>query len=262
MRALVTGSAGFVGRHFATELRARGWFVDVHDIVHGRDVLPLFAKDATAIYDLVVHAAAMSPHRAAIDAQPRSHIYNRMLDASMFDWAIRTGQRRLLYLSSCAVLDETPDDYGLNKLAGEQMAAVARRAGLPVTVVRPFSGYGEDQSEDFPFGAFVARARRREDPFPLWNATAVRDWIHVDDLVGASLAAVSGGVDGPLSLCTGVGTSIDDVAAKVCDMFGYWPEWKVTGEHPGVDRRVGDPTEMLKYYTPKIDLKEGIRRAL
>ena len=263
MKALVTGSAGFVGRHMANVLEERGWQVDGCDPVHRptMDALEGFRLHPTR-YDLVVHAAARSPHRAAIDTQPAAHIYNRLLDAAMFDWAVRTGQGRVLYFSSCAVLDAYPDEYGLNKLAGEQLAASARKAGLPVTVVRPFSGYGEDQSEDFPFGAFVARAKRREDPFPLWNANAVRDWIHVHDVVAGALAVVESGTEVPVSLCTGIGTAAGDVARMVCDAAGYEPEFKATGEHAGVNWRVGDPAEMLQYYTPKVSLAEGIRRAL
>src|SRR6185369_5845713 len=221
MRALVTGSAGFVGRHMQSALERRGWEVTRADIAdpYGRpmDCQIHFRGDHT-VYDLVIHAASRSPHRVAIDTQPASHIYNQLLDAAMFDWAIRTKQGRVLYFSSCAAADAEPDAYGLLKLTGERMAVQARAAGVPVTVVRPYSGYGEDQSEDFPFRAFVERARRREDPFDVWgDGKQVRDWIHVDDVVGASLALVEAEVDGPVSLCTGIGTPMLDVAAMACE---------------------------------------------
>jgi nucleoside-diphosphate-sugar epimerase len=185
-----------------------------------------------------------------------------MLDAALFDWAVRTGQRRVLYLSSCAVLDEKPDAYGQYKLAGETMAQHARDAGVAVTVVRPYSGYGEDQSEDFPFGAFVARAKRRQDPFPLWNPDAVRDWIHVDDVISGALAIVESGTEYPVSLCTGIGTSCGDLARMVCEIAGYHPAFLTEAGMPqGTHRRVGDPAVMLTHYTPKVDLAEGIWRA-
>ena len=38
-----------------------------------------------------------------------------------------------------------------------------RASGVPVTIVRPFSGYGTDQSTAFPFPAIVAKATRRQD---------------------------------------------------------------------------------------------------
>jgi hypothetical protein len=54
-------------------------------------------------------------------------------------------------------------------------------------VVRPFSGYGADQSADFPFGAFTARAARREDPFLIWG-----DVPRIAVFLGAALIIASG----------------------------------------------------------------------
>jgi nucleoside-diphosphate-sugar epimerase len=144
------------------------------------------------------------------------------------------------------------------------MAAQARRAGLPVTVVRPYSGYGEDQSTDFPFGAFVARAKRREDPFTIWgDGGQVRDWIHVDDLVAGALAVVDSGVEEPVSLCTGIGTSMFDLASMMIREVGGPETFLFDGDKPaGVSVRVGDPTRMLEFYTPQVTLAEGIKRAL
>lgn len=291
MKALVTGSAGFVGRHVSTELMNRGyqvWLVDPADPDAPNDCLRRFEIDKT-VYDLVVHAAARAPHRAAIDGQPASAVYNRLLDAAMFDWAIRTGQRRVLYLSSSAVYPSVfqrgvgdvrlsedlqlipgqpvtmpPDVYGWTKLAGEQMAALAADAGLPVHVVRPFSGYGEDQSEDFPFGAFIARAKRREDPFKVWgDGSQVRDWIHIDDVVRGALAVVDADVREPVNLCTGIGTSLGELAQTVAAFEGYAPEFEFDLRAPaGVAYRVGDPTRFHEIYTPRVSLAEGVARAL
>lgn len=260
-QALVTGSAGFIGRHMVAELEKRGWKVhgvDTADPVVPSDALYWF-RTWLKQYDLVVHAAARSPHRLAIDTQPASHIYNQLLDASLFNWAVETRQRRVLYFSSCAVLDDDPDDYGWIKLTGEGMAMQARAAGIPVTVVRPYSGYGEDQSEDFPFGAFVARARRFEDPFPVWNADAVRDWIHVDDVIAGALAAVESDTDEAVSLCTGIGTSMRELISMMTTQMGYHPDIQHLLDKPtGTAVRVGKPS----FFTPRISLEEGVKRAL
>lgn len=275
MRALVTGAAGFVGRHMCEELAWRGYEVQRCDTSLNPgtgDVLLLDAGDrlrkifdsAPRHYDLVVHAAARTPHRAAIDGDPAATIYNQLLDAYVFDWAVRSKQGRVLYLSSCAAADAEPDDYGLLKLTGERMAAQARRAGLPVTVVRPYSGYGEDQSDLFPFGAFVARAKAREDPFTIWgDGEQVRDFIHIDDVVAGALAVVDSGTEDPVGLCTGVGTAMFDLAYLICEQANYAPTFAPQSDKPaGVPRRVGDPTRMLEYYTPQVSLAEGIKRAL
>jgi nucleoside-diphosphate-sugar epimerase len=102
MKALVTGAAGFVGRHMSAELERRGYLVDRRDILFGSDAHIVFASKLASRYDLVVHAAASAPHRAAIDGQAEHFARNLHLDAAMFDWAVRTGQGRVLYLSSSA----------------------------------------------------------------------------------------------------------------------------------------------------------------
>jgi nucleoside-diphosphate-sugar epimerase len=251
-----------VGRHVSAELERRGYRVRGLDLADQCDALDLFRVD-TSRYELVVHAAASSPHRAAIDSEPMHLARNLQLDAAMFDWAVRTGQGRVLYLSSCAVLDG-PDDYGWAKLTGERLAASARRSGLGVTVVRPFSGYGSDQSENFPFRAMIERARRREDPFQIWgDGLQVRDWIHIDDVVAGMLAVAESGTTEPVSLCTGIGTSMTTLALMACAEVGYRPRFEfLTDRHPGVAHRVGDPTLLHQFYVPQVSLEQGVKRAI
>lgn len=296
--ALVTGSAGFVGRHMTAELLARGWGVlevDVEDKA-GEDCLDLF-RTYTTVFDLVVHCAARAPHRAAIDGQPMNLPYNLQLDAAMFNWAVRTRQKRVLYLSSSAAYpirlqtqewfnahgpyrlaehlinltqwgktgDWSPDAaYGWTKLTGENMAASAAAEGLAVHVVRPFSGYGEDQGTDWPFGAFIDRAQRREDPFTIWGSgEQVRDWIHIDDVVAGALAVVDADVRDPVNLCTGRGTSMYELAQTICEETGYRPPFATCPDRPqGVAYRVGDPDRFHGIYEPKVSLEEGVMRGV
>lgn len=278
MKALVTGSAGFIGRHMSAELRTRGWTVYGRDLVDGQDCRDYFARVHDTL-DLVVHAAASEPHRAAIDGDQMNMVRNLHLDSAMFDWAVRTGTR-VLYLSSSAAYPVslqaewrslTEDDlsnsglpdaaYGWTKVTGEKMAAAVGSC-IPVHVVRPFSGYGEDQDERFPFGAFVARAKRREDPFVVWgDGQQVRDWIHVDDVVKGALAVVEQDVHEPVNLCTGVGTSMLDLIEMICDRAGYDPHLKLMHDKPvGVPYRIGDATRLHQIYEPAITLTEGVAR--
>lgn len=159
----------------------------------------------------------------------------------------------------------TPDArYGWTKLTGERLAEAARESGASVTVIRAFSGYGEDQSDNFPFRAIVERARRRDDPFVVWGSgRQVRDWLHIDDFVNGALAVVESGTEDPVNLCTGVGTSMLELARMCCAEVGYSPEVTPLPDKPaGVAYRVGDPTRFFEYWQPKVTLEEGVRRAL
>lgn len=293
--ALVTGSRGFLGRHFVQQLWSGGDYNILEcDVRTGLDCRDVFADDVTR-FDLVVHCAAAVGGRAKIDGAPLDLSVNFELDAAYARWLVKTKPTRAVYLSSSAVyptylqndafrwregwLQETdvaefgnrvigqPDQvYGWSKLIGEMLMRRVLYAGVDVTVVRPFSGYGSDQDDTYPFPTFVRRALNREDPFTIWgDGTQVRDFVHVDDVVGATLAAVRATLSGPLNVCTGVATSFNQLAQLVCSYAGYEdpPELQHMLQAPtGVRHRVGDPTRMLKIYAPTVTLDEGVRRAL
>ena len=286
MRVLLTGSAGFVGRHLHAALAARGDDVTAIDIVNGPDALDLF-RFHSAPYDLAIHCAAIVGGRASIDGSPLGVATNLALDSWYMRWLARTKTPRAVYFSSSAaypialqkpgeihrlvesdidyVQPGRPDaTYGLAKLTGEQLCQYAAAEGTRMTVLRPFSGYGEDQDEAYPFPAFIRRAKERQDPFEVWgDGKSTRDWIHIDDLVGATLAAVDQDVAGPVNLGWGRATSFDELAGYVTRQAGYAATIKHLASAPqGVHHRVCDPSRMLDFYQPRVTLEEGIRRAL
>lgn len=262
-----------------------------------------FFRAGITSYDLVSHCAAHVGGRADIDGKPAYLAsVNLQLDGALFEWALRTRPAHIIYWSSSAAypislqgetleswsvvegqvdtqpgarrLRETDIDlddpkqadtsYGAVKVMGEQMARWAETEGLRVHVFRPFSGYAEDQDTTYPFPKFIERALRREDPFDVWGTgQQVRDFIHIDDVVGAALAAVDQDYRGPLNLCSGEGVSFNELAALVCQQAGYTPTLRRHPDKPtGVHYRVGDPSEMARIYRPRINLEQGIKRAL
>jgi nucleoside-diphosphate-sugar epimerase len=286
--ALVTGDQGFVGRHMLRALEVAGWQVTGLDVKrsHWQDVRDVF-RDTDASYDLVVHCAAVVGGRQMIERSPLALAVDLSIDAELFGWALRARPGRIVYFSSSAaypieyqlrgewlslhedLIDlahiRTPDlVYGWSKLTGEMLAVHARAVGIPVTVLRPFSGYGEDQDLDYPFPSFIDRAARRADPFEIWgDGTQVRDWVHIDDVVGATMACIAQGVDGPLNIGHGRPTSFLELAGLVTEAAGYRPALALhRGRPAGVAYRVADPTRMLEVYRPVIPLELGIAKAL
>jgi nucleoside-diphosphate-sugar epimerase len=317
-RALVTGAAGFVGRHMTARLLADGWSVQTVDlkpldvvplgsgmvaVAHGHvemDVREWFTF-ANVRYDLIVHCAAVIGGRATINGDPLSVADNLGIDAALFRWAVETRQPRIVYYSSSAAYpvdlqepsigayrakigqllseDEirltpelrigVPDAiYGWSKLTGERLAELARAAGVKVHVLRPFSGYGEDQDEVYPFRAFIERAKKREDPFRIWGTgRQVRDWVHIDDVIGATLAVVDADYQGPVNVCTGRPTSMRELAELIIQATqdpGYRTRITLQPNAPDspCQYRVGDPTRLKTIYKPQISIEQGVRRAL
>jgi nucleoside-diphosphate-sugar epimerase len=77
------------------------------------------------------------------------------------------------------------------------------------------------------------------------------------------LAVAESGTEDPVNLCTGIGTSMRDLAELACKEAGHSPTFEFLADKPaGVAYRVGDPGRFHRYYMPKISLGEGIDRAL
>lgn len=332
--ALVTGSAGFIGRHMVRELESRGYDVFGCDLEynnppneHGTysvskkqldapervvcwNAHAIFDQDDPSdyhdeqprdgIYDLVVHAAYHVGGRAAIDGINTNFAKNLQLDAAMFEWAVRTKQKRVLYFSSSAVyprawqtqeavedawqdsrydgrklyesefsIDEDwigqPDaNYGFAKLVGERLAEDARRNGLQVSVVRPFSGASGRQSLDYPFPSIVNRAKNGD--LSVWgDPNQARDWLDVTDVVNGALAVVDSETADPVNLCSGVPTSMADLARMAFKMSNPGqpvPDVISVPGPEGVYYRVGDPTRFFKLYKPKKTVEDMVHEAL
>lgn len=286
---LITGSHGFVGRAFQRHFEGQPVDLYLIDIKNGSDCRGFF-KHCVKQFDLVIHLAAVVGGRLNIENNPLAVAADLAIDSDFFNWCVRTKQERVVYYSSSAAypigLQQDPNNprrlretdiylsryelgmpdmtYGWTKLTGEMLANYARAEGVNVHVFRPFSGYGTDQDLDYPFPSFIQRGKARIDPFPVWGrGTQKRDFIHIDDVVRGTLAAIDHDVQEPVNLCTGRGVSFLELADLVMAKAGYKGQVATQKNKPvGVWNRVGDPTAMNEFYTAKVDLEEGIRRAL
>lgn len=296
---------GFVGRHMLKRLIQSGhetWGVDLDQRGAFAGGTPRYQSmvgdcrwwfsSADAHFDVVIHLAANIGGRAMIDGSPMAVAENIALDAEMFQWAKRTHVGHVIYFSSSAAyptwlqhkspfphylkesdIDFTNDvlgvpdsTYGWAKLTGEYQAYVSRETlEMPITVFRPFSGYGEDQSLDYPFPSFIDRAVKREDPFTIWgDGTAIRDWIHISDIAAMVMFAIDERITGTFNLGSGRATTFTDLATIICSAAGYEPEWAFHPDAPqGVHTRVADITHMDSVFgMPSVSLEMGVERAL
>lgn len=301
MKILITGYQGFVGQEFWKLLKEQGHDligIDIKDQssciaclndpsrASTHDARDFFREDNT-YFDLVIHLAAVVGGRLTIEGSPLSVAVDLAIDSELFQWALRTRPGRIVYYSSSAAYPvelqardwhsdlseddidlsniDTPDlTYGWAKLTGEMLAQYAEAEGLRVHVFRPFSGYGETQSLDYPFPSFIKRGAEKHEFFEVWgDGEQVRDFIHINDVVEATLEAVRQDVPGPVNLGTGRPTAFNTLAQLVMAQAGYSGEITHRQAAPvGVHYRVADITKMRSFYTPKITLEEGINRAL
>jgi GDP-L-fucose synthase len=304
-RCLITGGCGFVGRYFSERLK-RKYNVTIVDNMEStsakeprysyikQDVIQYLEKNSTS-FDLVIHLAAVVGGRQVIENEPFKVSKDLIIDAVFFEWVARTKPKKVIYFSSSAVypikyqgevdykkLREdmvnvredigVPDlTYGWAKLTGEFLAKIAHeKYGIDIVCYRPFSGYGEEQHETYPFPSIIERACRREDPLVVWS-NSVRDFVHIDDVYKFVMDTYDRIHDGSaLNIGTGIGTSFVELAKLAAKEVGYEPAIKVLDDKPkgvyyrvsaqsiGTAQNVGTGTENSASYS--VSLEEGVKR--
>ena len=288
MNILITGHKGFVGQEYVNYFTTQDHTITGVDIKEGIDCRDFF-KTCNTRFDLIVHLAAIVGGRDTIENNPLSVATDLSIDAEFFNWAVRTNQSKIIYFSSSAaypinlqtkgsthklkesdinLMDMSSPDftYGWAKLSGEYLAHFARQHGIKVYVFRPFSGYGETQDLDYPFPSFIKRVIDRVKEFEIWgDGNQVRDFIHIEDIVEATMKAVELDIQEPINLGSGIPTSFNNLAEIIFEIAGWSPKKGIKHliEKPiGVMYRCSNNSKMLNFYSPKISLEEGIRKTL
>ena len=174
MTVLVTGAAGFLGRHVVDLLAERGEarraFVRPGDDVAGLEGCEVVAGDiadrgslrrALDSVELVVNCAARTGPWGPDRDYQRANVQGLETLARA---ALEAGVRRLVHVSSITVhgndvggtADENaplriePNPYSRTKVAGERLLQhLVRREGAPVTIVRPGWIYGPGDAASF-----------------------------------------------------------------------------------------------------------------
>jgi GDP-L-fucose synthase len=318
-KVLVTGAAGFVGRHMVKRLLDAGDEVHAVDCVaeftggidpandwplfdpreyprfhfYKEDCRTWFARVKDTDFDYAFHLAAMVGGRLMIENNPLAVADDLAIDAAYWGWAKESRPKKTACFSSSAaypiklqqlegyrLLTEDmisfksdigmPDmSYGWAKLTCEYLAQLAyEKHGLKSICYRPFSGYGEDQDDAYPFPSICKRVlmERGAKVLNVWGTgTQMRDFIHIEDCVDGVMATIDKIDDGgAVNLSTGILTSFIDFAKLAAGIAGYHPEVKGLSDKPaGVHARGGDTTKQKRLgFQYKIDFATGIERAL
>jgi UDP-glucose 4-epimerase len=247
--ALVTGGAGFIGSHLTRALLARGQRVTVLDNLSvGRsDVVPGGARfvhgdirdeaavaDALSDVDCVFHLAAQVTIRGSFDRFYEDLDTNVMGTARLLRTVTPGAVKHFVLASSMAVYADAPSPapipeshptqplspYGIGKLAAEGVARqVLAGRDIPFTAVRYFNTFGPGQTYTPYVGVitiFVTRLLRGEAPVIFGDGEQQRDFVHVEDIVAGTIAAV-GAAPGTYNLGTGRGTSLNALARQLTD---------------------------------------------
>ena len=258
-----------------------------------QDCREWFRQHIDADFDYVFHLAAMVGGRTMIENRPLAVADDLSIDAEYWQWAECAQPAKTVCFSSSAAYPVSkqrkgeyellredmirfdgdigmPDmTYGWAKLTCEYLARLAHeKHGLRSVCYRPFSGYGEDQDDSYPFPSICKRALANmgESTLSVWGTgNQLRDFIHVDDCVRGVLATMDQIDDGDaLNLSTGIYTSFKQFARMAAEVCGYEPEVIGLSDRPsGVFARAGDTRKQLKFgFSHAIGFQDGIRQAI
>jgi len=317
-KILITGGAGFVGRHFCRYFLDRGDQVHCVDpIIRGTggidpDYWPLFSPKESINFhyyrqdcrdyfkehgdddfDYCLHLAAIVGGRMMIENDPLAIADDLSIDSEYWRWALKVRPKKTICFSSsaaypvqlqrqdnyCLLKEEMisfgdtigqPDmSYGWAKLTCEYLAMLAyKEYGLKSVIYRPFSGYGEDQDDHYPFPSICKRALTTKDKevFRVWGTgDQMRDFIHIDDCVRGVIKTMDLVNDAQaINLSTGILTSFKEFAGIVTGICGYKPRIiGITDKPSGVFARGGDTAKQQAFgFTHSIDFRTSIVKAL
>ncbi|HUF46331.1 MAG TPA: NAD-dependent epimerase/dehydratase family protein [Vicinamibacterales bacterium] len=292
-RVLVTGAAGFLGANLVRRLIADGASVRavvrptssqwrLEDVIPRITLLPVDIRDLPSYrvmdgVDVIFHLAAAAVDQRSSDI--RGMIETNVLGTSaVLELAERLRVRRLVHVGSSgeygpvegASEDQAPQpnaEYGATKAAATLLVgAFSRRSGISAITLRPFSVFGPLEAAWRLVPYCVLRALD-DQPLELTDGRQRRDFVFVDDVVEAMVAAAIAEGEGIVNVCTGVATSVHDMAMTIIRLSGSRSE-------PLFGARAHHATEMwmtsgrperaasVLDWRPRSSLDEGVSKTI
>jgi len=256
MNCLVLGGGGFLGSHLSEALIKRGCavrileksgfsrnnissFSNLIEVVEGDwrepGVIKAALKDIEVVYHLIGTAVP-----AISDKDPEHDIVNNVLPTlELLEELRKHPVRKLVFFSSGGTVYGIPQhlpidedhptnpicSYGTHKLTIEKYLNVyGHLHGLNHITLRIANVYGERQSPFSGQGAvavFIHKTLRHE-PITIWgDGSAVRDYIHVSDVISAALHCID--YEGPqniFNIGSGTGSSLLELLQTIEDFTG------------------------------------------
>jgi UDP-glucose 4-epimerase len=291
VRVVVTGGAGFIGSHVVEALLARGNEVHVLDnLATGkREHVPSKATlheadirtDSSRVFEEVepeacFHLAAQADVRVSVDRPDFDADVNVVGTIRVLE-AARAHDTKIVFASTGGAIygevdapvdEESPRrplaPYGTAKLAAEEYLAMYNRLyGSSHTVVRYANVYGPRQESNLEGGVvsvFMRQLAAGETPKIYGDGTQTRDFVYVDDVAAATIAAQEA-YGGVFNVGTGIETSVNDLYGAVQRIAGAEDAAEHAPPRPGeLARSVLDPghAERELGWRPGHTLDEGL----
>jgi UDP-glucose 4-epimerase len=298
MNFLVTGAAGFLGSYLANRLTREGHQVRGLDDLSAGDparINPevLFTRgditDRPKLWtllqdvDCVYHLAAKVSVPESVSYPREYNIINVGGTVSVMEAMRDVGVKRVVFTSSGSVYGDqaeqpltetTPPNpgspYAVSKLAAEHyVRTIGALWGIETVSLRVFNAYGPGQplpAAHPPVIPHFLRQTVRGGTLVIYGrGEQTRDFVHVDDVVEAMVAAATAPTVDRLviNIGSGVETSIRDLAQFAIEAVGKTAEWMyMENQDVGPSRMCADISlaRAKLGYRPDVRLQEGLER--
>jgi len=297
-KIVVTGGAGFLGRHVVSKLEEKGCqhiFVPRsrdYNLVDNEAVFRLY-RDAKP--DIVIHLAAVVGGIGANQNNPGRFFYdNLMMGVPMMERGRLFGIEKFVAIgTACAYPkftpvpfkegdlwngypEETNAPYGLaKKMLLVQSQAYRQQYGfnsiflLPVNLYGPGDNFDLETSHVIPalIAKMIDAKNNGKNQVLLWGTGSVsREFLYVEDAAdGIVLATEKYNKSEPVNLGAGFEIAIKDLAMLIARLTEYQGDiiWDAT-KPDGQPRRMLDISRALREFgfRAKISLEEGLKRTI
>lgn len=299
MRVLVTGGAGFIGSHVADAYVARGHEVTiVDDLSSGRtenvnpkaELIVADLRDKATIeklrgrgFDLVNHHAAQIDVRVSVADPAADAELNVVAALRLFQALLDEGVKKIVFASSGGAAygepryapqdEEHPvapiSPYGCAKLAIDQYLYYFRTVHkIRAVSLRYGNVYGPRQRKDGEAGVVAIFAGALLDGQRArinGSGEQTRDYVFVEDVVRANMAASELDAEGIFNVGTGVETSVNDLYDIIRRALGSDAPAERGPAKAGEQMRSvldGSRLRTLANLPDPVPLEEGIRRTV
>jgi UDP-glucose 4-epimerase len=251
---VVTGGAGFIGSNIADAYLARGWFVTIIDnlstgkrrnvdpraALHEIDIRDVAAGDLIRALkpDVISHHAAQMDVRKSVADPAADADVNVIGTLRLLEAAVDAAVKRVIFASTGGAIYGEPVEvpqteshplnplspYGCAKLSVERYLNYYRVVrGLSSVALRYANVYGPRQNAHGEAGVvaiFAAKLLDKQQATINGSGEQARDFVYVDDVVAANLAASDAEWQGEYNVGTGVETTINELYDSLASIAG------------------------------------------